>query len=47
MPWPDQQFETLFRSSWSKVLRSAHFLLGDRAAAEDYQAFEHREPVRV
>ena len=35
MPWSDQQFESLFRSVYPKVLRSAHFLLGDRAAAED------------
>ena len=35
MTWSDHQFEAFFRLSYPRVLRSAHLMLGDRAAAED------------
>ena len=35
MAWSDSQFDAVFRATYPRVLRSAHLLLGDRAAAED------------
>lgn len=35
MLWSDKQFEGLFKALYPRVLRSAHLMLGDRAAAED------------
>jgi RNA polymerase sigma factor (sigma-70 family) len=33
--WTESLFEELFRALYPRVLRSAHLMLGDRAAAED------------
>jgi RNA polymerase sigma-70 factor (ECF subfamily) len=35
MTWSESQFDRLFRALYPRVLRSAHLMLGDRAAAED------------
>jgi RNA polymerase sigma-70 factor (ECF subfamily) len=35
MTWTESQFDGLFRALYPRVLRSAHLMLGDRAAAED------------
>lgn len=35
MAWTETQFDPLFRALYPRVLRSAHCMLGDRAAAED------------
>ena len=50
MAWSDSQFDGLFRRLYPRVLRSAHLVLGDRAAAEDavQEAFARllaREPL--
>lgn len=35
VPWPDSEFEALFRRCYPRLLRSAQLMLAERAAAED------------